>query len=454
MKSSGSTLFRGAVWNTISFVFAQGVRFVTNVALTRLLSPELFGTMILVNTLRIGMELVSDIGVGQNIIRSPNADKPVFYNTVFTMQAVRGLAISLIFAACAVPLSYFYAINKLQWIIPVAACVSLLGGITSLGPEFLKRELRFRELAFFEMLSAALASIILVVLCFIWPNIWSLVIGSVLGTTVNFALSYRIRSKVKYKFMFDTAVVAEVRNFSKWIFASSIIYFLSTNFDRLFFAKVVPLNVLGIYGIAKTLADLISTLAQRLGGNVLFPYLAAHMHLERSQLRAQFAPYRLRFLLLAALGLAIAVTGSDILIKSIYDRRYHDATWMLTILVLGSWFSILANVNEATLLGLGRPSNIAASNLVKLVYLIAGLPLAFALYGFYGAAIVISMSDLPRLLLLKVGESRENFRFALQDVGATALAIGLIVASELMRWKLGLGTSFDTLDFTRIWLPG
>ena len=56
---------------------------------------------------------------------------------------------------------------------------------------------------------------------------------------------------------------------------------------------------------------------------------------------------------------------------------------MLPVLIIGSWFSILAYLNELTLLGLGKPSYNAASNGLKFAFLLIGLPLSFNLYRAY-----------------------------------------------------------------------
>ena len=74
------------------------MRLISNLILTRLLVPELFGLMALVNTFIQGLFLFSDVGIATSIIRSPRGDDPVFLNTwkhkhcvqVFVTNASRG----------------------------------------------------------------------------------------------------------------------------------------------------------------------------------------------------------------------------------------------------------------------------------------------------------------------------------------------------------------------------
>jgi O-antigen/teichoic acid export membrane protein len=445
MASVASVLLRGVIWNTGAFLVGQGLRFATNVVLARLLTPSLFGVMTIVNTFKTGIELVSDIGPGQNIVSSPNADDPKFYNTVFTFQALRGVVLWLGLIAASPFIASIYRIPELVWIIPVTGLGTFIAGFTSPAREFLRKWLRFRELGVLEIVVSAISSFAYVALALIWPTVWSLVIGGVIAAAFATGATYFLRAGLRLKLQIRREFAPEILHFGKWIFLSSIAFFLSTYYDRLFFAKAVPLAVFGVYGIARSIADLIWTLANRLGGNVLFPYVASALHTPREALRRKLSPVRGRFIAVSALGVAVLVAGSDLMIRLLYDRRYHDATWLLPLLVFGSWFSILASINESALLGLGKPSYGAFSNVTKLLFLLVGLPVAFGFNGLLGATIIVAVADVPKLLALQIGQRRERFSFARDDAAATLAMVVLVVALEAVRWGLGFGTSFETL---------
>ena len=91
MKISRFAVLKGVGWTVGAYGVGQLVRLLTNVVLARLLAPELFGIMVIVNSLRTGVDLISDVGIGQNIVQNKNADKADFYNTAWSLQLVRGL---------------------------------------------------------------------------------------------------------------------------------------------------------------------------------------------------------------------------------------------------------------------------------------------------------------------------------------------------------------------------
>ena len=128
MTFSVGPLFRKAIWTVGSFGVGQALRLLMNIILARLLAPELFGVMSIVNSLRTGLELMSDVGIGQNVICNSEGDNPEFYNTAWTLQFIRGLLLWPIAAALAVPLAHFYNIPQLVYIVPITAFISVLGG--------------------------------------------------------------------------------------------------------------------------------------------------------------------------------------------------------------------------------------------------------------------------------------------------------------------------------------
>jgi O-antigen/teichoic acid export membrane protein len=234
-------------------------------------------------------------------------------------------------------------------------------------------------------------------------------------------------------------------HFGKWVFASSIVYFLSTNFDRLYLAKVVSLEMLGVYGIARSIAEALSLMVLRLGNQVLFPFIASHSQMPRSDLREQLSPIRVKFLLLAGFGFSVIAATADLPIKLLYDERYQAANWMLPLLIIGSWFSVLAYVNESTLLGLGKPFYTTISNSLKLAFLLIGMPLSVMFFGLFGAILVFVLSDLFRYFPILIGQRREHFSFGAQDLLVTLATFLLMGLWEWLRWASGFGYSFESL---------
>src|SRR5262245_18372468 len=76
---------RGSAWTTTESVAAVVLRLGSNLVLTRLLLPEMFGVMALVNIFIQGLQMFSDVGIGPAIIQNRRGDDPSFLNTAWTI---------------------------------------------------------------------------------------------------------------------------------------------------------------------------------------------------------------------------------------------------------------------------------------------------------------------------------------------------------------------------------
>ena len=102
-RLSGTKAYQGAAIVISAYGFSQLTRLAGNLILTRLLVPELFGVMALAQVFIIGLNLFSDVGVGPAIIQSKHGTDPVFLNTAWTVQIIRGFIIWLLTFMIAPP---------------------------------------------------------------------------------------------------------------------------------------------------------------------------------------------------------------------------------------------------------------------------------------------------------------------------------------------------------------
>jgi O-antigen/teichoic acid export membrane protein len=445
MKISRIALVKGVGWTVGAYGLTQLVRFATSIALTRILAPELFGTMVIVNSLRTGIDLLLDVGIGQNVIQNKNGDHPHFYNTAWTIQIIRGLFVWIICLIVAVPLAGLYEAPLLATLLPIAGLYFIFNGVSSVAPFLLRRRLQLAKLNSFEIIVTLIWATVQLVVAYLYPNIWALVFGGISYAALTMIGSFYLLRDLKLRIQFSKRYGLEILSFGKWIFLTSVIYFLSTNFDRLSLGKQIPLGLLGVYGIARSTSDLVTLLFMRLCDFVIFPLVASAAEVSRFALREKVAVTRFWLLLFVAFGISVFSVTSDLIIRTLLDARYQAAGLLLPIFSLGVWFSIVCSINESTLLGLGKPLYGAAANGLKLIYLIVGLPTSFTYFGIVGVATLVALSDLCRYLPILVGQVRERFSFGMQDLFLTVVLFGFVGCGEWLRWKLGFATSFEGL---------
>jgi len=445
MQFSNLFLVRGAIWTAGSFGFELIIRTIASVVLARLLAPELFGIMLIVNSIKTGLELITDIGIGQNIVHNPNAELPEFYDTAWTLRLIRSFLLWLVLLAAADPLARFYGTPIIGSILPVLGSVFIIGALGSVAPYLVKKRIRFVRITIYEASLTIFAYASNILLAYFIGTIWALVSSILVIATGQSIATYFLLPGIRHRLRIRKEYAQQIFSFGGWVFVSSIAYFLAMNFDRLYFGKVASLGIVGIYGIARSLSDLVVQLVLRLSSDLVFPVIAASRTMPRAKLRADLAPKRLLILFVGAAAFGVMITSADIVIKLLYDQRYQAAGWMLPILLVGSWFSMLAVFNDSTLMGFGKPLYSALSNSLKFLWLVIGLPFGIMHLGVLGVIVVISTADVWRYPSTFVGQAREHFSFGRQDFACTLVMLLFTCLLEALRSALGFGTSFDGL---------
>lgn len=430
---------RGAVWTVLSYGTSQVLRLGSNLILTRLLFPELFGLMALVNTFLIGLQLFSDIGLGPSIIQNKRGDDPEFLNTAWTLQVLRGCLLWIASILLAVPIANLYAEPQLKLLIPIIGINTFISGFNSTSLFTLSRHIELRTLSIFEITVQLVSLIVMVTWASLSPTIWALVAGSIVATLFKMMWSFFLIPGKPNKFTWDKSAAKEIFSFGRWIFFSTAVTFIGTQADRLILGKLLSFELLGIYGIALTLALIPNAVTSALSGKVLLPTFSKLIHLPRETFRNKMLRNRRYFLLAGLVSVALLASFGDQVILFLYDSRYSQAAWMLPILALGIWPNLLLETCQQSLMALGKPKYLAFGQFFKCIHVVVGIPLAYHFMGILGTVIVVALNDLPLYIAVNYGLWRERLFCIKQDILATLLLIILLGLILMARSFLGFG---------------
>ena len=430
-------LFGAAGWVTLAFIIQQALRLGSSIILAWLLAPELLGTMLLINTLRIGVELLTDVGLGQSIVNNPRGGEPAFYNTAWTIQILRGFFLFFVALALTVPIAALYENQELKYLLPAVAPIFIITGVMSTSRFLLQKRMEVRKLATFDLFVSIAGAVVQIAIAVYSPTIWGLIAGMLASSAVTVITSFYLIDWRDHKLQWDKDAVTAILLFGKWIFLSTLIYFLATNFDRLYFADAIPIALLGVYGIARTFSETIMLLFQRIGSLVIFPKISASA-LRGAELRISIGPMRMALLLVLATGLALGISVADAFIFLVYDERYQAAGFFLTVLLFGTWFSTLATISDAMMMGVGKPSGVAFSNGIKLVILVSTLPSVLANFGINAAMGVFVLVEIVRYAALMLQKRSQGIGFARQDIIATTVFVALAFLFRELSGIVGL----------------
>ena len=435
----------GSLWTIIGYGGSQTLRLGSNLILTRLLVPELFGLMALVTTFIQGLSLFSDIGIKPSIIRSSRGDDPNFLNTAWTLQVIRGCGLWIGSCLIAWPVSQFYDNQELLWLIPTVGLTTIISGFNSTSLATLNRKLEIGKITRLDLGIQILTLSVMIVWAYFQRSIWALVVGSFVSNFIKMAISHRLDPSISNRFVWDRESIKEISSFGRWILISTAMVFLANQADRLILGKLLPLEILGVYSIAFTFADLPKQIGGKLSHQVIFPWISQHNYLSIKVIEKKVNRQRRLINIFTGLLIALLVSFGDVIIFVLYDEQYIEAAWMLPILAIGIWPTTLFITTNPILLALGKPQYGAFGNSLKFLYMLIALPLFFRLFGLVGAIVTISLNDIMLYAAVAYGIQQENFNNLQKDVENTIILLFLIGLLCMVRYSLGFGLSIDTI---------
>ena len=388
-------ILKAGTWTLAGYGAGQLLRLISNLVMTRLLIPEMFGIMALSQVFLYIMTLISDIGINHSIIRSTRGDEPAFLNTAWVVQIIRSMIVTagvLIIAFCIYFLDNLGLINQssafgnpqLPIIIAVMSLSSAIGGFVSTNVVLARRKLQLGRITVLELISQIIGIIIMVTWAYNDRSIWALVVGTLATSIIFVILSHTAVPGLKNKFQWESSAFWEIFHFGKWLMLSSIVTAFYVQGDRLFFGAYETAEVIGIYSIACFLSAAVQGILLKINNLVFYPILSEIKRENGDNILYYY--YRIRkntdAISIFFAGLLFCSAGT--IIEVIYDDRYLDASWMLAILSLTLLFTgpITSSV---LMLAIGQPKFDVILRSLQLAVLFATLPFLYFQFGMYGA---------------------------------------------------------------------
>lgn len=422
-RTSTGAVKRGSLWAVAGYGGSQVLRFGGNMVLWRLLYPEAFGLMALVNVFMMALGMFSDVGITPSIVQNPRGDEPAFLNTAWTIQVIRGITMAIIGAILAMPLAAFYDEPSLAYVVPVVCLNSVFAGFNSTKPVVAARHIQLERTTIIDLASQALGILVMIIWAYFYRSIWALVIGGNVGVFARMVLSHTFLTGVSNRFLWDKDCARALLSFGRWIFLSTLLNFAVTQSDRLLFGKWLSMDQFGVYSIATALAMLPATVLSSVLGSVVFSLLS-RVHNDGGDVTHALLSSRRPWLILCGYGTACLIAGGPALVLSLYDEKATAAGWMTQLLAAGLWFNALESANSRALLATGKSSWMAIASSAKLVGMVVCMPLGMYWYGFPGAVAGLASAELLRYLTSLFGCLRLNIRPQLDDLLLTIVLVG------------------------------
>jgi O-antigen/teichoic acid export membrane protein len=423
-----------SIWTLGNSGGTMVLRLASNLLITRLLFPEAFGMMAIVQVFIAGLQQFSDAGIQASIVQNKRGDDVDFLDTAWTLQIIRGGMLWLGACALATPVARIYEEPLLAQLLPVNALLLLLTGLAPTAAILADRHLMQARVVTITLVSQLGTILIMATLAYTLRSVWALALGAVAGQALKTALLWIFLPNAKNRFRLERHAMREMFHFGKYIFLSTAAGFIMQQGDRAVLGLFIPVGLLGIYNIAFFMANVPLVLSRVLGSKVIFPLQCKKPPTESAANQASL--FRVRRLLALGLMGAAAVLAfiGPALVDLLYDPRYAAAGPMMTLYCLSVVPTIGLNGFAPAMLAAGDSRRLliaqASTAAIQLLLLFVGARYA----GVFGATLASGGAMLItaplRILFLRKYKAWDP----VQGIGIMLLGLVLCGAACALHW--------------------
>jgi O-antigen/teichoic acid export membrane protein len=343
IKANAAT---GVRWGGIASALRVLFMVVRLAVLARLLAQRDFGVMSMVGVVLGYAQAYVDLGLSSALIQKQERD-PDKLSTIFWMNLLAGLVTGAALALLRTPAALLLKEPALLPLIPVAA---LQLPISALGQQFdalFQRDLRFKRVAIIRISTDALSTSVAIGLAFAGYGVWSLVIASLAGASVNSLVLFGMGVRHwPVRFTFRPSAIKEHLRFGVYQLGNVNLGYLASNIDTLLIGRLLGAEALGIYSVALRFTQIPRSYINPVISRVAFPVFAQQKDrkgtLAESLLQLQKS---LSYVNLPLIGGMLLV--SPVLVPVLYGEKWQSAVPLVQVLC------ILALLN-----GIGGPTQI------------------------------------------------------------------------------------------------
>lgn len=427
-------VFRAGGWTLFGYGTTQVLRFGSNLILTRLLYPEAFGLMAIVQTILTGATLLSDVGITQSIVISAGGADQKYTNTAWTIQVCKGVLIAVVLMALAHPIANAYGHPVLALLLPMVALGAFVNGFASTKVALSSRNVDALRVTMIDVGSLTVNIVAATLLAWRDPSPWALAWGYLIAEVVKVLAGHLFLKGPANRFAWDSRIARGILSFGVWVMLSSSLTFFSGEGNRLIWGSLLDVRVLGLLGLATTINLVVWQAAKQLAGRVLLPAYAEVLRTNPSRFSKVVEHARLVQIAPTWLIALILAFGGPKIFSVLYDARYAQAGVILQIIALGLMVDILNGSFSGVLWAMKRVGISTVMQVALLFCQFGGMLLGYWLGGKAGAIIGFSAAGWVLYPLHATVYARLGLWHPRIDIpvllASTAAAVGLALTND------------------------
>ncbi len=381
---------RGIFWSGVSQFISQGLSFLVNIVVARLLFPEDFGVLGMAAVYLELVSILSDLGLNASIIQRDKVSQTQL-STCFWLNLVIAVALIGVSALCAPSVAQFYRTEILSSVIIVSSLSFIPRMMGSVHKTLLTRDLAFKTIAAPDIIGIIVFSVLVVPMAWSGLGLWSIILANLAGawaTTIGLWKWSGWRPGWTFSWKEYRALIS----FGSKVLGEQLIGYINLNIDYLLIGRLLGAYALGVYTLSFNLMTYPLRRIAQMVTRVTFPAYSQRQHDHEALREAYLQTVRyvslVTFPLLTGLGIL-----ADDFIRQVYTEKWAEAILPLQIMCIDGLARTISTTTGSIQYAKGR-ADIGFKWKILTIFVIPPSVFIGAQYGIVGVSIAVTAATL------------------------------------------------------------
>ena len=269
-----SNILSSLFWKLMERGGTQGIQFIVQIVLARLLSPEEYGIIAIVMVFILLANVFVESGFNTALIQKKDADEVDFSSVLYLSLGVATILYGLIFITAPF-IASFYDQPILIQVLRVLSITIFIGAFNSIQNAYIARNMLFKKLFTSSLGSVTISGVVGIIAAYSGLGVWALVLQQLIS---QLAVAIILWFTVKWRphLIFSTTRVKSLFSYGSKLLASGLLDTLYSNLRTLIIGRMYTPYMLGYYNRGQQFPQLIVSNINGSIQSVMLPALSAH----------------------------------------------------------------------------------------------------------------------------------------------------------------------------------
>lgn len=356
------SIAKGVIWSGIERLSSQGIQFILNIIIARILSPTDYGLIGMLSIFLQICQCLIDGGFSNALIQKTNRNKYDF-GTVFIFNIIISSILYIVLFVSAPFISNFYGLNQLTILLRVLGINLIINALSAVQRTILTINIDFKRQSIITILASSMSGIAGIACALNGYGVWALVVQAIANSVITTIMFWLISGN-SFPLCFKWQSFTKLGGYGIKLMSASLLNTIYVNIYSLFIGKKFSAADLGFYSRSDQFVSYASSNIASVISRVSFPVLCKYQY-DKENLANEYDKFIGLSSYIIFPMMTIMAALSEPIIIVILTEKWLPAALILTILCFDGIWSPINNINLSLLQAVGRSDLFLKLEIIK-----------------------------------------------------------------------------------------